>query len=960
MQDSVNRGPLFSEARQGATLQIPPPFSFNGVTCRVFPVRANMSRLTRFCDRFINNGIPKDIVYFRPAMPMVFMQVIHYGSMSVDTQNFGWFSQNEFVFSVPVERYEMVRGRPEFKGFGLINPFIFVDKETSEIIGREVYGWPKVHGWLSKETSSWIKDPTADRNLASFDTMVYGETYLNRAQKARNLISIFEKAPTSLSKFPPDANSLMNPLVGGPRTVANFTETLQLMWQNLANLSTGTATAWINDFPVKGLKPMWNTFQDWRKFQSLIPKFLPVSEDRSYSLITLKQFRDARDPRFACYQAVIDSQMYLNQFNSGGMLGDNRIALGDPTGGYYIKLRQYPSQPIAQSLGLEAVAQTRDKNGIITSTFEPVLPFWLNVDISYNRGDVICSQTMWSKWERGNNPTHKKQFSKNLHDADPASASQTLSVEDLQDSHLYNTSRGEALEEVTGPFSFPNATVRVLPLLADASVLQKYVDENMNIAGQKYQVMGDAVYMIITNYDEMSSATNNIGRWANREVRFSIPVRWYNCTDKNKKAEFVSVALLSPFVYCDRDTALNTMREIYGVPAFKASIECPTGSWLDVGGPTCGADRMDVYTDVLPALFVGSEMQRRKLITVTSNDVLDEFDYDGWNHIASHWGKEIVKDLEAKQRRAKKHPDALRSGKALALSLLTGGDPFNQVTLKQFRDVHDIEKACYQAVVNTQTTINHVWDLQAIEEMMHVSIYDYPTQPIVRMLGLKVKCQSSKGDSLESVLEPQRPFWMKVSMTTGEAENVAVRAGSKVWRLNSSWFKRRYFNEDGPCPVGPELADKIDDVTRNARAGTSESSENKGTVDTVSAVWKNFFKTRGPNQYLNIAVKEWQRSVKETGKALLSRKEVADFLRNNKKVTPQMIIESILSHEWSHWGNPRSYRRLIKNEDVFQLPDFIVRRDSVGTQAEAMFPNKKSIETGKGGWYPKPDRETNS
>jgi hypothetical protein len=72
-------------------LSVKPPFTFQGVTCRAFPLRANMARLTKFCDDCLNKGLPPNIAYFRPALPYVYLLVLNYGSMappSVQAQNF--------------------------------------------------------------------------------------------------------------------------------------------------------------------------------------------------------------------------------------------------------------------------------------------------------------------------------------------------------------------------------------------------------------------------------------------------------------------------------------------------------------------------------------------------------------------------------------------------------------------------------------------------------------------------------------------------------------------------------------------------------------------------------------------------------------------------------------------------------------------------------------------------------
>jgi len=953
--------PIFSNARQAATLQIPPPFSFQGVNCRVFPLRANMAQLTHFCNQFINDGIPSEIVYFRPAMPIVFLQLIYYGKMAVDTRNYGWFSQHELVFSVPVERYRLVDGRPRFEGWGLINPFIYVDKDSSEIIGREVYGWPKVHGWLHADVSEWLDDPRAERRMAAFDTMVYGDVYSGRAQRPHTLIEVFEKPPMTITRFPPDVNEFMKI----PQAAVNFWQILQTMWQNLANLATGTAITWVDNYPVKGIKPLTNSIQDLGKIASLIPKVLPVTEENHYSLLTLKQFRDAQDPRFACYQALISSEMYLDQFNAGGMLGDPRLLTGDPTGGYSLRIYEFPSQPVVASLGLERESQTRSEDGTIVSTFKPVLPFWMNVDISYDKGEIICSQTRWSDWEEGNQPTYPLVEDAPRRGATPIT--RPLSVQDLQDSHLYNTSRGEAIQALTGPFYFPNATLRVLPLLADKKTLQNYVTRNYDQASQRFEVTGNMVYMIITNFDEMSSPTNNVGRWTHREVRFSIPVRWYD--DRKDKDRFVSMAMVSPFVFCDRDTAMNTMREVFGEPAFEAGIESPPGSWLDVDGPRRGPCVTEVHTDVLPALFVGSQMERRRLISVSHEDVLEQFDYEGWNRIASEWGQELIRNLAGKEDRARKAPKALMQAKALALELLANGKPFNQITFKQFRDAHNIERACYQALVNTETCFDYLWDLQLIEHKLHVCIDEYPSQPIVEQLGLVVKWRSAVDQPLRCYLQPISPFWMKVALKTGEATVIAERGGASEWRYHKPWLKDAYFNQSGPCDVGAGLAESLDDATRFARKWPSEkeivaratapkdaltpgSAEDIADVDGPGTrkLWEHFLDARNRNQYLKLAAQDWKE--RAAPEELLQRNEARKILESDEVVDPQMVIESLLSHEWAHWGNPRFFRRT-RQESITQLPEFCIRRDSVGTAAHTLFPPNESMECGTGGWYPR-------
>ena len=49
-----NRNPVFNLARGAAIITKPPPFDFENVFLRVFPLRADIHALRLFCDRYLN------------------------------------------------------------------------------------------------------------------------------------------------------------------------------------------------------------------------------------------------------------------------------------------------------------------------------------------------------------------------------------------------------------------------------------------------------------------------------------------------------------------------------------------------------------------------------------------------------------------------------------------------------------------------------------------------------------------------------------------------------------------------------------------------------------------------------------------------------------------------------------------------------------------------------------------
>src|SRR3954454_17913880 len=175
MQNDLGK-PLFFDVARGwadEAYLVPPPFSYPGVTARVFPLRANMNILSSFCQRYLN-VLPKEVCYLRPALPCVLLVILDYGEMALETANLGWVAQHEVLFEVPLERWRRVQGRMVFDGWVLNTPFIFVDNASSLTTGREVYGWPKVLASLRPSVEEWLADPRNPTRLLSLSIKGFG------------------------------------------------------------------------------------------------------------------------------------------------------------------------------------------------------------------------------------------------------------------------------------------------------------------------------------------------------------------------------------------------------------------------------------------------------------------------------------------------------------------------------------------------------------------------------------------------------------------------------------------------------------------------------------------------------------------------------------------------------------------------------------------------------------------
>jgi len=858
MQSATGR-PAFNAAIGGAdlALQSKPPIHFEGVTARFFPLKANMYRLRAFCDSYLN--IASQIVQFRPALPYVYLMALDYGKMAAVVGNLGWVSQHEVGFAVPLEWYRRENDRWVFVDWATVCPFIFVDNELSLLSGRDVYGWPKVKVWLEPEVNPWMSNPVDSPRLLTLSTMAYRELYAGKRQEPEVILQIRQEPSPRFLQFPPDLTDWFNPFRSAARAFSGYANMLGQFMETFTSL------------PLMGYdrtlgSPAWlNLLRQGTRYLN------PLSAPPPANQITLKQFRDAERAGHICYQAIVSSEMSIKRYNAGGMLGDLNLLAGDPTGGFEILVRRNLAQPIVESLGIE-VAGDRDREDAGMARLRPIFPFWLDLDLEYGIGKTICWRTRNSSWYLGGETPVQTP-------AEPSTPN-----------HAFNTALGPGAQDVTGPFGFPNATVRVLPLLANPARLKRLCDDYLNGPLQKqfYSVepWGSYVYLVVTNFGEMSSKTNNIGWWAERELSFFVPVRL-----RDPDGKLLSVAMIPAFVFADSETAVISGREINGLPAIAAAIKSPSNTWMTDSGPSEAADRglLTLETMLLPALHLGQEVHWGLLLDIRQADALPYNDDVRWHMVAEAWGQELLGDHRKRVEVKNNDREAFTNLQALALEVLANREPIDTVTLKQFPDVGDPGAACYQALVRGRRVIDHIYDIREIEERIHLRIRRYPNVPIVETLGLKVKWTDTTGDAAVDILQPIRPFWMRLALTEHLGENLC-------WRVGAQWLPdapvSHYFADSEP-KVGPELVDLM-------------------------------------RQRLAAKVQEWRSSAK-----LLTRE---DAKASVEKIEPQTAIESILSKEWENWGNPRWYRE-VHGEPIHQKPDLCIRVDSAGGyDADRLFP----------------------
>jgi hypothetical protein len=797
-----------------------PPFLFREVTTRVFPVKANMARLTDFVDRYLNNmDVPEEFCHFRPSIPYVYVMVLNYGSLSptaVGAQNVGWVAQHEVTFTIPLEWWRKENGKLVFKDWATVSPFIFVDDDISQTTGREVYGWPKVKASIDMRTAPlWVEDPRLPSQLFRMNVPIIPKLYAGAREEFRELMSIERNPPPSFTMFPPDLANPANP-------VGNFSSAMR-SWLKL----WGDAAEILTELPLLGYRLAsddFNAKRDGKAYLSMAKKaagmavrVLPdvlrrgpvmklVGREKAKAAkyaevfvnqLTLKQFRDAADPSQACYQALVNSRMGYNRLNAYGMLGDYNMLMGDPSGGFRIRLHEYQAQPIVEALGLDVERQESGQDAPI-AVLKPTFPFWMDMDLYYGKGEVVASRSACAHgngrctaWQPGPgiDPDGAGREPPRVPAIDAGHCHGAVEAAADYGRMPYNSVHGAATQPIAGPFHFPDVTVQVYPLLADGGKLKDFVDFYLNRplgnTDLSYESFGTYAYLIIqvcgdgNNNAAMWSEANNIGWWADKSVSFAVPVKCYRGRGTGRKLE--SVALVSPYNFGNSGRAVISDREVNGRPTQNAIIETHPDVWLDEAGPVAPRRMLRLRIDAFPALNVAQRAVMTTLLEIDERPPLPAEDSVGWRQIEEQWRDDLVADLDRKARFAQGFEADIEVGKALALGILAQDVPLHWLNLKQYRDTADTDTACYQALVKTTRTIKRIYEIQEIEQPVHVRLHQIPDHPIAQVLGLKTMDVVSNGDGVVRVIQPIRPFWMRIGYKEELGKVIHWRTEAGSW-----------------------------------------------------------------------------------------------------------------------------------------------------------------------------------
>ncbi len=361
----------------------PGPTDFQGVVMRVFPLAAREDSLQRLCRRLLNLG-PREVAEFRPALPYVFLLLVHYGRMRPGASNLGWVAQNEVAFALPLEWRRLRGGRMVFHDWAVTTPFIWVDSPLSVATGREVYGWPKRRVRFADEESPWLSSPRGRQRLVKVTEAWPAERQADESRESRVFLEIDQHPPPALLELGVHPPALWGPLAAIPEALSGSL--------SAARAGAGLAGRLWSQGPAAAVDGRLRSV-----IETMIESLSPGPPDLGADAVNLKQFRDAARPSHICYQALIAARMSIRKYNAGGLLGESQLLAGDPAAGFRIRIHRRPGLPIIEKLGLE-VAEEHQGEDVPVATLKPIFPFWLDLEIRYDLGRRLCWRTIDSDW----------------------------------------------------------------------------------------------------------------------------------------------------------------------------------------------------------------------------------------------------------------------------------------------------------------------------------------------------------------------------------------------------------------------------------------------------------------------------------------------------------------------------------------------------------------------------------
>ncbi len=707
---------------------------FPAVGMRFYPLRADLAQLQKVCDTYLNftHEPPEDRppYYFKPAAPFALMQTVNYNRLEIE--EIGWLTQHEAIFSVPLEWYQIEDGKWVFKDWAMTYPFIYLDHPISIWMGREMYGWPKVPVRVPRLFP--LRNPPDSQARVEFKLAIPSTNRAKQPEAYGPFIEICHDGD-GMAPLPSSAGGiygvLPRALAGGMAAAATVVESLaNLLLQRAGKEPAGASSEMMSiglKYISKWLPEFWTMMVPGSGASR--EKFTPSPFMRNN--IVLKQFRDAHEVSSACYQALVKSEIAIDEIIDAGLLF-NALS-GDASGGITIRLHRYETQRIIETLGLAAASEVVE-GGAPVATLKPFCPFWWSLNLSYGKAETLSWRSRTSKFSA---PEKEGAASRRHND--------------------YRELGSGAGAEIGGTKTFPDFTMRVLPLKADEAVIARLCDEVFSDTPYSFVPVTPYVLMIADQFKDMRAATNPLEQWADSELTFAIVARCES-RSSNTGARLAIVPLLG---FAGSEWNAISHREVEGRFTLASDFVAAHARGMQDLPPVESASWRSLFTlrtSICPTL--NEDEQTRRWI------LLELGEETGNATKAEQPDEPIDKWLEA-----------------LGLAAMARARRFESIGLKQFRDATDASRACYQALVALEQEYGAGTEAGWMRERLEVTIHEFDSMQIAKKFGLQHDREKTDRQGRKAlVFEPVKPFWMRGEMKQGPGTNLCWRAGVTDWQ----------------------------------------------------------------------------------------------------------------------------------------------------------------------------------
>lgn len=314
---------------RGGEIAYRQPFRSAGARIHFFFVEADQDYLAAYLDRCFNRP-SGGVVSLRPPGPYVVLNFIHVERLTSGPPDSALGGAAEDEASIWLPALEPRRG----SRLVWTVPYMFVDSGQALVSGREVYGYPKQ---LATFRTRFLDDGTPDR--LSLRTLALKKHKPKALAKPRRVVRVSRVGPHR---------------PGEPRTHSDLrraTERLEAFFPDRTEVVRYIEQIWEagaeSRNPAPGTESPEEQAQNRTDLAELTLRLWQDLFDCNLNMVLLKQFRSARDPQRACYQAMLEIPHKLAEMREWVLHGDQ----------FDVEFASLASQHIQEELGVSREKQ---------------------------------------------------------------------------------------------------------------------------------------------------------------------------------------------------------------------------------------------------------------------------------------------------------------------------------------------------------------------------------------------------------------------------------------------------------------------------------------------------------------------------------------------------------------------------------------------------------------------------